>query len=165
MEITSKSVTDLILYLSDYLSFLFFFFFEDFNRLLLDFEKTRHRYSVAIEAAMSTKLFFRFVAFSYIPWSITHEGLRPWKMGAILLKRFVPASSLLVLYDSFVYFIKTFSVVIMQKLQTTLQATILINSQHKCLLSKNTHSYTHTPLPHTRSNTNFLSVNPFYKFP
>ena len=65
MEITSKAVTDLIIYLSDYLSFLsfsFFLFFEDFNRLLLDLEKTRHRYSVAIEAAMSTKLFFGFVA-------------------------------------------------------------------------------------------------------
>ena len=80
MEITSKAVTDLIIYLSDYLSFLsfsFFFFFEDFNRLLLDLEKTRHRYSVAIEAAMSTKLFFGFVAFSYMLWSITHEGMRP----------------------------------------------------------------------------------------
>ena len=57
--------------------FFFFFFFEDFNRLLLDLEKTRHRYSVAIEAAMSTKLFFGFVAFSYMLWSITHEGMRP----------------------------------------------------------------------------------------
>ena len=71
MEITSKAVTDLIIYLSDYLSFLsfsffLFFFFEDFNTLLLDLEKTRHRYSVAIEAAMSTKLFFGFVAFSYM---------------------------------------------------------------------------------------------------
>ena len=43
MEITSKAVTDLIIYLSDYLSFVsfsfFFFFFEDFNRLLLDFRE------------------------------------------------------------------------------------------------------------------------------
>ena len=60
-----------------FLFFFFFFFFEDFNRLLLDLEKTRHRYSVAIEAAMSTKLFFGFVAFSYMLWSITHEGMRP----------------------------------------------------------------------------------------
>lgn len=56
-----------------------------------------------------------------------------------------------------IYFISIFTIIIMQKLQTTLQATMQFNSEHNRLLCKNTHIYTPNPQPHRHT---FLSVMP-----
>ena len=48
----------------------------------------------------------------------------------------------------------------MQKLQTTLQATMQFNREHNHLLCKNTHIYTPNPQAHQHT---FLSVMPVLK--
>ena len=62
-----------------------------------------------------------------------------------------------------IYFIIIFIIIIiMQKLQITLQTTMQFNSEHNCLLCKNTHIYTPNPQPNPQT---FLSVMPVLKLP